>query len=189
MRLRGLRGGTAVAGVTALVFVHAIAPFASAHDPGQGADAGSVALTVVAHDLRVRLKARVPDANCSATEPVAVVARRAGRTVRAPLRANGCDLSGAVEVPERGRWFVYAQMRRNGRAVESWLPVTVREGGRERVTEERYAYVPNETVAGTGQVVAAALLYAAMLGLLWATLALVRSACRSTTSLMGWSRR
>jgi hypothetical protein len=117
-RASPLRGPTAggLAAVLAVAIAVGAAAEARAHDPGQGEDAGTVALRVTADGDRVALRAGLPVSACKATEPVAVVARRAGETVRGPLTKTGCRFEGALTVPDRGRWFVYAEMRRDGRS-------------------------------------------------------------------------
>ena len=156
-----------------------IAPLALAHDPGQGEDAGTVAMraTVDGND-RVTLTVELPEAVCDSTQPRAVVARRGGETVRAALTRRGCRLAGALRLPERGRWFVYAQMRRDRRAVESWLPISLSSGPRTVSEADRYSYFPPSRSDSTGKLIASVLLYGAMLALLYATFVLVRSSRR-----------
>jgi hypothetical protein len=96
------------------VLVLLVAPLALAHDPGQGEDAGSVAMRVTVIDGRATLTAELGQDVCRATEPLAVVARRGGETLRAALAKRGCRLQGALHGRERGRWFVYVEMRRVG---------------------------------------------------------------------------
>lgn len=159
----------------AVMIVLASVSAASAHDPGQGEDAGTVALTVEVRDSEAVVSAEIPRAACAATEPVAIVARRAGETQRGSLRKSGCRLRGTVALPRRGRWFVYAVMRRGGRTIESWVPVSTGRGD-ERVSERgRYAYTPRATSAGTVKTVGGLVLYGAMLALLYATFRLVRA--------------
>jgi hypothetical protein len=160
--------GTAILGVS-----FAVVPAARAHDPGQGEPAGTIDLRIVADGHRVELAAVLSSRDCAPTEPVAVVARRAGETVRRDLEKRGCELRGAITVPGRGRWFIYAEMRRSGRPVESWLPVIV---GSDRVVvaePKRYAYFPPQGEAAVLEVVIGIALYAAMLSLLYATYRLI----------------
>jgi hypothetical protein len=172
----GRRRG-AQAAVTATVAVLAVAagaPPAPAHDPGQGEEAGTVALdmTVVAAG-RLRVAGRVVE-GCGALRPTGLVARRGGVEVRGPVTVRGCALAGRLTLPERGRWFVYAELREpGGGAVESWLPV--RRPGRA-ADPARYAYrvEPGETTAA--QVGGGAVLYAAAAALLVAMARLTRTA-------------
>ena len=163
------------AAVTAALLLSA-APAALAHDPGQGDDAGDVGLEVrVDDERRAAVSAVLPQPLCRGANPTAVVARRAGEVVRGPLSKDGCRLQGSLALPARGRWFVYVELTRSGRTVESWLPVDVGSGASRASARDRYAYFPPERSAGTAKTVAGALLYAAMLALLYATLLLVRS--------------
>ena len=165
-------GGSALA---PMLVVLVAAPAAPAHDPGQGEDAGEVALSVALRGQRATLTAALSDPDCASTEPVAVIARRADETLRAPLRKRGCGMTGDIGLPDRGRWFVYARMRRDGRAVESWLPITVGSGSQRISERNRYAYLPPQRSASTAKVIGGVVLYAGMLALLYATFALVRA--------------
>lgn len=177
-RLRS-RSVSATAGAAALLLLLAVAAPALAHDPGQGRPAGTVALRVDVDDAdQARLTAELPDDLCGRTEPRALVARRAGEIARATLTKDGCVLRGALDLPDRGRWFVYAEMRREGRRVESWLPVQA-GAGRFTISEaERYAYIPPERSGSALKYVGGVLLYAAMLALLYATFRLIRASSR-----------
>ena len=164
--------------LTALTVAVAAAPEARAHDPGQGEDAETVAMRLGADGGRVALRAELPAAACRSTQPVAVVARRAGETVRGPLAKRDCRLEGALTVPDRGRWFVYAEMRRAGERVETWLPITVGDGRATASDADRYAYVPPERSSGIVKLVGGILLYAAMAALLAATFVLIAASRR-----------
>ena len=167
--------GTAAAG---LMLVLVLAPPALAHDPGQGEDAGAVALRMSIDGDRASVTVGLPAGVCGSTQPRAIVARRGGRIVRAALTRGGCRLQGTLQLPERGRWFVYAQMRRGGRALESWLPISSGSGAQTVSATERYAYFPPATSDDTVMLAGSVLLYGAMLGLLYATFVLVRSSRR-----------
>jgi hypothetical protein len=158
--------------VASILGLLALAPAALAHDPGQGEAAGSVAMTVAVRGERADLVVRPAGARCGSTEPVAAVARRAGVTERGPLRRRGCELRGHVAVPERGRWFVYAEMRREGRRVETWLPVVVRDSATRVADEDRYAYHPPDVSGAAVKAIAGVVLYGGMLALVVATFVL-----------------
>lgn len=174
---RHIRGAPAAAAASVLLLL-LVVPVALAHDPGQGDDAGSVDLRITVEDSRAQLTAALPRNVCAKTHPVGVVARRGGETVRAPMTKRGCRMGGAVAIPERGRWFVYAEMRRGGRVVESWLPVSVRDGRGRAADRKRYAYFPPERSSSPVKFIVGVLLYGSMLGLLYATFALVRASRR-----------
>lgn len=170
----------AVTGAAATMLVVVLATPAWAHDPGQGQDAGTVALRVSVDVDRVTLDARLPAAMCRSTVPRAVVARRAGETLRAPLTKRGCDLQGTLELATPGRWFVYAEMSRDGEAVETWLPIDAGDGRQSATDPARYAYVPAERSGGAIQILSSVVLYGGILALLHATLRLVRASRRAT---------
>ena len=149
-------------------------PDARAHDPGQGEPAGDVPLTVTATGKAITLEGAADGADCRELEPRGLTTRRGGTTLRAPLDLSGCKFSGQIRVPERGRWFVYAELRRRGRDIETWLPVHAGDGVERNSELGRYAYEPNETPTTTAQVVTSIVLYAGILGLIAATFALVR---------------
>jgi hypothetical protein len=175
---RRWRAAPATAAVASVPLVLLLAPVALAHDPGQGEDAGSVAMRVAVAEGRATLTAELPQDVCAATQPTAVVARRGGETLRAALTKRGCRIQGALALPERGRWFVYAEMRRGGRAVESWLPVSVREGSGRAAEADRYAYFPPERSDSPVKVIGGVVLYGGMLALLYATFVLIRASRR-----------
>ena len=147
---------------------------ARAHDPGQGDEAGTMRLDARVAGRTITLDAR-PRSGCE-VEGAQLVARRAGDTHRARLDRTGCRFSGALEVDEDGRWFVYAELDRGGDTVESWLPVKVGERGGRFLEERRYAYVVEEQAGGVAKAIADVLLYLGVLGLLLAMVAVVRNA-------------
>jgi hypothetical protein len=123
---------------------------ATAHDPGQGRAVTPVTLTG-ASDGRgtLTVTAEVGDGGCAALTPRRVVARRAGRTVAGTLAGTGrCRYAGTVAVPAAGRWFLYAELRQQGRAAEAWLPVDAGRTG--RVVERRELYRPAGRPKGEG---------------------------------------
>jgi hypothetical protein len=174
-----------IASGAALAALLVLAAPAAAHDPGQGDDAGTLAMKATANAREVRLAAVVPRSLCATTRARSLVARRAGEELRAPLRRRGCRLAGTVRVSGRGRWFVYAELEREGKRVESWLPVPVGDGRAAVSDRARYAYVPPAGSSGAAEPAGGVVLYAAMLALLCMTAALVRGAQRpdATTSV------
>lgn len=187
----GTLSRTRAATVAALVTALAAPAVALAHDPGQGDPAGALTLRVTADDRRIELAGALPRAQCAPSEPRRIVARRGGQEVAGPLRKRGCTVNGSVTVPERGRWFVYAELTRAGKPVESWLPVDAGRGLQTARESGRYAYSPAESSSGVVKAIAGAVIYAAMLVLLWATIALVRSSAltaRTPPATSGQSR-
>ena len=179
LRLRTRSGRATAATATLLLLILVAAPAALAHDPGQGKDAGDFALTVTAQEQTITLTGEADPEDCRGLTGRSMAARRGGQTLRAPLTLTGCRFTGRLEVPDRGRWFVYAELTRNGRPIESWLPVEAGDGTRRTSEANRYAYEPDDSAAGIGQVVAGIVLYAGMGALIVATFALVRPSPRS----------
>ncbi len=166
----------AAVGICTLVLLVA-APAAFAHDPGQGESTGAMRLEVTARDDAGRLSGTWLAPDCrQQPDGGEVVARRAGQEVRAPLRLHGCSFEGSVALASRGRWFIYVELRDGSRRVESWLPVHNTAEG-ERIAEAaRYAYEARKPGSSSLlKYVAGGLLYAAMGGLLLATIAVLRS--------------
>jgi hypothetical protein len=172
-----------LAAVLALTVALGAATEARAHDPGQGEDAGAVAMRVSADGGQIALNAQLPSAVCRSTRPVAMVARRAGRTVRGALMKRGCRLEGALAIHDRGRWFVYAEMRRDGRRVESWLPVSVTGGATANSEAARYMYRPAQRPGSLFKIAGGVLLYAAMAALIVATFLLVTRSARDRSPM------
>ena len=178
VRIPRRAGATTAALAVVVLLVLAAAPAALAHDPGQGKDAGELAIDVTARDRTITLVGQADRDNCRGLEPRSVVARRGGQTLRAPLTISDCRFTGRIEVPERGRWFVYAELRRDGRDIEAWLPIQAGDGTHRASESDRYAYEPDDSAAGAGQVVAGIILYVGMAALVVATFALVRPTLR-----------
>ncbi len=163
---------TGLVAIAAAIVVLAAAPRAMAHDPGQGADAGSVDLSVIAGPERAEVRGRWNSTRCAEISSAAVVARRGGVAVRGPLAVAGCRLRGAVALPTRGRWFVYVELRTPRGPVESWLPI--RAGAGERASAvARYAYAPAQRSSSAVKRVVGGVLYAVMIALLAATFLLL----------------
>ena len=151
---------------------------ALAHDPGQGADAGTVALTVRTSGREIALTAVPAPDLCQRLGRGRLVARRSGMTRRVAMQRSGCRYRGRLSAPQRGRWFVYAELSRGRATVESWLPVKV--GGAQTVGDpERYAYVADAKAGGLSKVVIGAALYLLMLATLGAIIVLVRGSSAS----------
>jgi hypothetical protein len=123
------RRAAAVAAAAALMVAVPVmyAPTARAHDPGQGPAQGSAELTVVGNgDGGLSVTADRFTGLAPGIEPVRLLARRANRVVTADLRRDGSgpeSFTGSVVLPESGRWFVYVEVRQQGRVLETWLPV------------------------------------------------------------------
>lgn len=159
----GLGRPVLTGGMAASVAVIALASPVAAHDPGQGDVIGEVELRVAVDELEFDVTADFPDANC-AGDPVSIVGRRGGRTIRIPaLLREGCVAVGELMVDEPGRWFVYVAQRRE----EAWVPVEA--GGTRIVSATREFYRRPAPPAGATQPVAGVVLVAAAIALVVAT--------------------
>ena len=150
-------------------------PSALAHDPGQGEEAGSAHLSMVSADGRAVLRGRLNRVKCADLRGYAV-ARRAGETQRRRLATSGCSFAGSVPLDRRGRWFVYAELRLQGKRVESWLPLRGGGGVHTASDDRRYAYEPSMSSGSSAQYVAGVLLYGLVAALLFVTIRLLHRA-------------
>ena len=139
-----LRNSPAAAALGALTL--AVAPAgALAHDPGQGTELTTASVLLRSDGDRAELEVDLSGSgHCDDLAPQRVVARRAGEERAASLRRLGpCRVGGQVALPDRGRWFVYAELEHDGRTVETWLPIHA--DGTETASErERSVYFPAE---------------------------------------------
>ena len=170
--------------VTAVLVVACAFPaVALAHDPGQGPDAGTVGWRIRAANDRVAARVVVPrNQSCASLQPRDLVARRAGRVIRAPLLRDGCVLRAQLRVPGDGRWFIYATFRRGRENVETWEPITLGDAATTVADPERFAYRPDRESATAAKYAGGALLYAAMVTLLIVMLRLARRASELSPS-------
>jgi len=147
-RTRLLAAAAVLAGFAAVTV--APAEPAAAHDPGQGDPVVPAVLSGHGGHGRLTITAIV-EGPCDDLDPLRVVARRAGRTLTAPLMATsaGCTFRGDLVVPSSGRWFTYVEFRDGGETIEAWLPLDAYSAA--TVTQSRDLYLP----AGGGQDVGA----------------------------------
>ena len=152
----------------ALAFAAAVplTPSASAHDPGQGSVVGLAKLSASSTEDTAALEVELLDqADCNAFEPVAITGRRAGVELAGQLeRVGRCSFRGVLQLEERGRWFLYAELAREGKVYEAWLPIHV--GEPEEVVEERSLYLPAQQESSVLKTVAGLTLYAGVASLL-----------------------
>ena len=157
----------ALAAIAGAAMALAFTGTALAHDPGQGHAAGAVDWHVTAaRSQTVRGEVTLPGTHCGDVVADALVARRGGRAIRTPARRRGCLVLGRVRVDEPGRWFIYVDLHRDGRPIQTWVPVKV---GTSRVTVDeagRFAYEPRHASATWMKDGAGVVLYGAMLALL-----------------------
>jgi hypothetical protein len=137
---------------------------ALAHDPGQGDEIAPVEIAARRDGSHLELEVTTDAGSCSDWRPQQLVARRAGRTLAAPLRlVDGCRFRGEIEVDDPGRWFVYAEIDIAGERTETWIPVDHPEQ-----TKHSVLYPPPPFGTPVGQLVVGVGLYllvCAILGL------------------------
>jgi hypothetical protein len=160
-------------GLLSMVLLGLAAP-ALAHDPGQGDEVAPVSLTAIRDGAYIELEVTAQAGRCHDWRPQQLVARRAGRTLTAPLRlVDGCSFRGQIEVDDPGRWFVYAEIDIAGERTETWIPVDHAEQ-----TKQSVLYPPPPSGTPAGQVVAGVGLYL----LVFALLVVVTVAYRRTAA-------
>ncbi len=152
-----------------------LAPRALAHDPGQGEGVATAALTASSSGERATLVADLSGSqHCRDTQPLRLLARRAGDAVSSRLSARGrCSFSGTIRLPDRGRWFLYAELDHGGETVETWLPI--HSGQPERVSADRSVYIPPAAEPSSLKWIAGAAAYLIVAVLLLATCRLYRA--------------
>lgn len=162
--------GVAVAAGYAMV-VLVVSAFAAAtpavgHDPGQGSVAGMARWSASSTGDAARLEVELTDgAGCAEIRPVGVTARRAGVELAGRLeRIGNCRYRGAVQLEDRGRWFLYAEFDRDNEMLESWLPIHA--GDPEEVVDSRALYVPPQDEASWLKLPVGLVLYAGVAALL-----------------------
>jgi hypothetical protein len=111
---------------------------------------------------------------CDQLVPKTLEARRSGEPVSGPLQQVGpCQFQGVIQLPERGRWFFYAELTYHDQKVETWLPVIT--GGTGTYFEKLASLYELEAVSSsTIEVVSGILLYILILALFSAILLVVR---------------
>jgi hypothetical protein len=145
---------------------------ALAHDPGQGDDVAAVVLDARRSGNQIDLEVASPADSCRRWEPVQVVARRAGRKLVAPLTSpGGCRFAGTITVDDPGRWFIYAEVRIDGRLTEAWVPIV-----EDAEHKETSLYVAGDDDVHVIQVVAGTALYLLVLGIFGAVVVAYRRA-------------
>jgi len=94
-----------------------------------------------------------------------LVARRARQDVRGDLRPSGaCQFTGTLQLPERGRWFVYLELTGRTGAVEVWLPV-IEASGQHTYTKTSWIYIPPKRTVNALALSSGAIIYAISVGL------------------------
>lgn len=162
--------GRALAATAALALL--LPASAGAHDPGQGDELTEAAVRAEITDGRATIEV-TPRSHCDDLTERNVRARRAGTSLEAELfRTGPCRFEGAIDLTERGRWFLYAELDHRGEQVETWIAV---EDGSGPVSDaDRSLYAPAEVEASGVKVSAGIALYAVTLAALALTARLYR---------------
>lgn len=105
------------------VLVFLLPGTALAHDPGFGDDIAPILLQANVVGTTADVTGTLSDTDCAQLDAVRLVARRAGTVREGTLLRSGCRLSGSIELPDRGRWFVYTELSRDGALLEAWIAV------------------------------------------------------------------
>lgn len=161
-------GRQPAATVLAVTLALATASPALAHDPGQGTDIGQVRIVTTVSGNRAVVHAHTVGVNeCEALLPRQLTARRAGVELHSALtQVAPCRYSAGIELPERGRWFLYVEFGRGADRAEAWTWVIVPH---VHSTVDRLAslYIPPRATSfgSPATMMAAILLYAFNLSL------------------------
>lgn len=145
-----------------------------AHDPGQGEDVASIRLSARNISTEVEIVAEIENQDCDQLTPIAIVARRAGETLRAELRPReSCIFEGTIAVTAQGRWFVYTEFQTENAIIEAWLPIVI--GGQEGMFQKiTTLYRPPQVSESSTQVITGIVLYGANISLIGYALYLAR---------------
>jgi hypothetical protein len=155
-----LRTRAAALGVLTLAILAALASTASAHDPGEGKEIGSTRMVATVSGHTIALAGAIAEPRpCSGIAVRDLAVRRSHQTLRSALVKTGCSFRGSIHVPGRGRWFVYADLRRGRQPLESWLQAKVGYGPHRYVEADRALYEPAESPNSLGKTLATVLLY------------------------------
>ena len=168
--------------VAMVIATLAVPAAAMAHDPGQGEEQGTADLVARTSgelgSLTVSLDG--PD-HCLDFRPERLTARRAGTELSAPLqRTAPCDFQGQIALPNRGRWFLYAEIEHDGQQIETWLPI---QSGRSEVRREdnRSVYLPPALEGSVVKLVSGLVMYGAFVAIIVAIPLIYRRRISPTT--------
>ncbi|MDQ3730191.1 MAG: hypothetical protein M3355_11465 [Actinomycetota bacterium] len=143
------------------------------HDPGQGEELTTASITANTAGTEATLEV-TPASHCEDLEPSGLTARRAGEAVTAELTARDeCEFVGSIVLPERGRWFLYAELRHEGETLETWVPANAGDTGIVR-EEDRSVYFPPEVSDPPAKLVAGILVYTVLAAILFVIPSLFR---------------
>ncbi len=125
----------------AFIAVVLFASAAGAHDPGQGVQDAAITFEIDVIDSRATIETIVGGEDCERLIPSRIVARRGGDERSAPLTSRSpCGADGTIQLPRRGRWFVYVEYQRSERQLEAWVPI---ESPNSTLYDVRRLYLPS----------------------------------------------
>lgn len=151
------------AAALALTLAFVVVSPALAHDPGQGREIGKALIVTTVTGNRAVVQAETVDvADCASLLPVQITARRGGVELHSALtQVAPCRYSAEIELPERGRWFLYVELARAVDRAEAWTWViaSAPHSARERLAS---LYIPPRMTSceSPTTIMAAILLYA-----------------------------
>lgn len=149
--------------VEAAIAIALFASVAGAHDPGQGVEDAAVTFEIDVVDALANIETVVAGDDCARLVPYRIVARRGGDERSATFTSrSACGAHGAIDLPRRGRWFVYVEYRRSERQLEAWVPI---ESPNSTAQVTRRLYVPPRREGTPWQGVAGGALLLAAVGL------------------------
>ncbi len=93
------------------------------------------------------------------------------------MTRSGCRYRGSLSVPQRGRWFVYAELRDASRPEErpeSWLLVRSGVGERRFAEARRSLYLPNRSPSTTAKSISTVAMYLIVAALVGGVVVLFR---------------
>ncbi len=178
-----LAGGAMTVSAFAVVVLAlaSVPPPAAAHDPGQGIEVADIALSASTSGRLVTVTA---ESAAPETEPVRIVARRAGRLLEGSLAADATGAwVGDVQLDRDGRWFIYVEATTGQDRLEAWLPVKVGVNV-ESVTTKRTALYGASASADstTAQLLVGAILVALSAAIIARVVVTVRSTFKAPIS-------
>ncbi len=163
-------GGVITVFLAVLAATLATTESARAHDPGQGIDVAPVKLRATPTLRGVAVEAVLSD-EARAFVPRQLVARRAGRLRTGRLVDTGSSWTGAINLDDPGRWFLYVEAVRDGEVVEAWLPAINERLGRT-ATKSTWFYIPAGRSTSTVGQIAAGTVLVLTTGIVFASIAI-----------------
>lgn len=147
---------------------------ALAHDPGFGDDLAGVRLDARVDGTTAVVSGELMGVDCGSALAEHLTARRAGTAIESHLALEGCQLHGTVELPDRGRWFVYTDLTQDGQAAEAWI--AVKTGADENTFQrDTTAYLIPARTSPPSKYLVGAVLYVIALGSLVYMVRVVRA--------------